>query len=318
MREFDWINLARERFGDRHDGVTVGIGDDCAVLNHAGQTLVSADTVVAGVHFDLSIMSYEDVGWRALAVALSDLAAGGVDTRRPVHALLCLQAPPDLTDADFQALLSGTQTCAQAHRCSIVGGDTVSTPGPLALSITVLGATDQPVLRRGAQPGNLIVVTGPLGAAGVGLKALREGRDDDNAQACGEAYRRPRARLEYGALLAQNATAMIDISDGLAQDLAHVCAASKLGAVIELEDVPVADATRATAAQVGLDPLVTAATFGDDYELIACIPPARLEWLQNQIPGLTKVGEMVAGQGMRVTRGGQTIDLPRPGYQHGS
>lgn len=318
MREFDWIAKARQMFGDRHAGAPVGIGDDCALLECHGPTLVSTDTVVAGVHLDLAVMSYADVGWRALAVALSDLAACGADVRRPLSALVSLQMPPDLADDDLLALAEGLLECAKAHACDVVGGDTVATPGPLAVTVTVVGSTDRPVLRSTARADNVLVVTGPLGAAGVGLAALRAGLTGDDVDACATAYRRPRAHLECGAVLAQHAAAMIDLSDGLIQDLGHICHASGLGAEIALEDMPVAAATAAVAAKLGLDAPVVAATFGDDYHLLACVHPTAVDALRSRVPGLAQVGRMTSDGGVCITRNGRVVTLDRAGYEHGS
>jgi len=246
------------------------------------------------------------------------LAAGGVDPRRPIHALVSLQAPAKCGDEQYLELARGLLACAQSHGCHIVGGDTVTTPGPLALTITVIGSTDRPVLRRGARVGDLVVVTGPLGAAGVGLSALRAGLSDPDAEACATAYRHPRAQLEIGEQLAPAATAMIDISDGLLQDLGHICEASRVGADIVWERLPVDAATRHTASRLEMDPIETAATFGDDYQLLACIPPTGLEELHNRIPGLTEIGCVTRGSEIRLLRGGQPLEFTRRGYEHGS
>lgn len=317
MKEFAWIEKAARLFGRQHPGVPVGIGDDCAVLDGRGLLLASTDTVVAGVHFQREHLTPADIGWRALATALSDLAACGADPSRPIVALVSLQAPPDLTDAELDALAEGFRDCAQAHGCHIVGGDTVSTPGPLALTATVLGYAERPILRRGAAAGDALVVTGALGAAGVALSALAAGRIGPAVASCAAAYRRPRALLETGAALAEKATAMIDISDGLVQDLGHICEASGLGAEIELDLLPITETTRRLAGELGLDAVHIAAGFGDDYQLLACLSPADVMARCAQISGLTVIGRMTTERKVVTLQDGLPVNLPATGYQHG-
>jgi len=318
MREFAWIEKLAGLFGRQAAGAPVGIGDDCAVLDGAAPTLVSIDTVVEGVHFDRGIMSPADIGWRALAVALSDLAACGADPRRSIQALVSLQWPPDWNDDAMAELAAGLRDCASAHGCAIVGGDTVSTPGPLALTLTVIGGAARPVLRRGARVGDAVVVTGPLGASGVGLAALRAGLADDDARACGAAYRRPRAQLADGARLAALASAMIDISDGLLQDLGHLCEASGVGADVDLDLAPIDEATRGAAAKLGLDPVAVAAGAGDDYQLLATVAPRDLAELRRTLPHATVIGATRPGAGVAATRAGRPYEPPQRGYEHGT
>jgi thiamine-monophosphate kinase len=222
-----------------------------------------------------------------------------------------------LPDAALDELAIGVRDCALAHGCAIVGGDTVSTPGPLALTVTVVGATARPVLRRGARAGEAVVVTGPFGAAAIGLAALRAGLDGEAARRCGEAYRRPRARLADGAALAPLATAMIDVSDGLLQDLGHLCEAGGVGADVDLDRVPLDDATRETAARLGLDAVDAAAGAGDDYQLLATVDPHDLPELRRALPDATVIGLMRAGAGVAATRRGKPYEPPRRGYEHG-
>jgi len=318
MKEFAWIEKAARLFGRQHPGIPVGIGDDCAVLDCRGPLLVSTDTVVAGVHFRNEHLGPADIGWRAVAVALSDLAACGADPSRPIAALISLQAPADLTDADLETLAEGCRECAQAHDCRIVGGATVATPGPLALTVTVLGFADRPVLRRGARAGDALVVTGPLGAAGAAIAALAAGYTGPLVEDCGAAYRRPQALLKSGALLAERATAMIDISDGLVRDLSHICEASELGAEIELNLLPVTIATYRLADELHLDATSLAAGFGDDYQLLACLPPDDVAEQCARLPNLTVIGRMTKGREVVTLREGRPVVLSMIGYEHGS
>jgi len=317
VRENDWLRHAARLFGSRHQGIPVGVGDDCAVLSPAGELLISTDAVVAGVHFDPSLMDYRDAGWRALAVALSDLAACGADPQRPIAALVSAQLPAETADENLLALADGLGQCAQAHNCAIVGGDTVSTPGPLALTLTVLGYAERAVLRRGARPGDLLAVSGPFGRAGAGLFALRAGFTEAAYDDCRRAYRRPQALLAAGHALARSATAMMDLSDGLLMDLDRLCAAGGVGANVELNDLPLTPAAREIFARLDKDPAVTAATFGDDYQLLVALHPTSFETMHAELPALTVVGKIVEGDAVHVLRDGQPVEIAQRGYEHG-
>jgi thiamine-monophosphate kinase len=317
MREADWLRRAAELFGARHPGVPVGVGDDCALLEPHGPMLISTDTVVDGVHFDHRLIDWSDIGWRALAVALSDLAACGADPTRPIAALLALQLPDEFPDDELMNFARGLGECARAHGCVIAGGDTVSTPGPFAATITVVGYTDRAVLRSAARVGDLVAVTGPLGEAAAGLHALQHPPAPANAADAIRAYRRPVALLAIGAKLAKAATAMIDISDGLVGDLDQLCRASGVGARLELEKLPLTAATRELLSRDRLDPLLTAATFGDDYQLLCCLHPTSLDWLCAEAPGLTVIGVITAGDHTVALRGGREVEFARRGYEHG-
>ena len=236
----------------------VWIGDDAAVFGPVeGQLLFTTDQSVAGVHADLDLVDLDDLGWRAVARAVSDVAAMGGQALRAVVAV----AGPPTTDLDL--LYRGVVACAAAHRCPVVGGDLSSAPG-MTVTVSVVGhlPTGGPVLRSGAAPGDVVLVTGPLGAAAAGLRLLRgeagqRGAPGSSDEVLVAAHRRPRALLAEGeAARLAGATAMIDVSDGLAADLGHLARASGVG--FRLEHVPVAPgATRADALGGG-----------DDYELV--------------------------------------------------
>jgi len=317
MRESDWLIRAAELFGVRHRGVPVGIGDDCALLEPHGPTLVSIDTVVDGVHFDRALMGWNDIGWRTLAVALSDLAACGVDPTRPISALLSLQLPADFADEHLTQFAFGLRECAQQCGCAVAGGDTVSTPGPFAATVTVVGYVDRPVLRSGARVGDLVAVTGRLGQAAAGYHALRRGVNAAGVDKCITAYRRPTPLLAAGAKLARAVTAMIDISDGLLADLDHLCRASKVGARVELDQLPVSAEAVAALSGAGLDPRETAATFGDDYQLLCCLHPSGFEWMRAEVRELTAIGVITAGDHAVALREGREVVIERRGYEHG-
>jgi thiamine-monophosphate kinase len=246
---------AIERLRDLLPGPPAGetwIGDDAAlVVPPLGGLLLAADLVVAGVHADLSLVGLDDLGWKALSVNVSDIAAMGGE---PTHALVSVAAPPD---TDIELLYEGIAEAVDEYRCPVVGGD-LSTSTQLVVSVAVLGdaGARPPVLRSGALPGDIVFVTGPLGASAAGLAALRAGRGE-MVPALAAAHRRPIARvLEGHAARCAGATAMVDVSDGLAADVRHLADASGVG--LALDHVPVADGATLEQALGG----------GEDYELV--------------------------------------------------
>jgi thiamine-monophosphate kinase len=231
-------------------------GDDAAVLiPPPGRLLLAIDLVVEGVHFDLSIGSLADAGWKAIAVNVSDIAAMG---GRPLHVVAGVSAPPE---TDLDEVTDGMLEACAAYRLALVGGDLTS-GDRLVLSVAITGTCDgrDPVLRTGARPGDAIWVTGSLGASAAGLELLRDGGGAEPSELV-RAYRRPAARLHEGSVAAASgATAMIDVSDGLSQDLDHIATESGVG--IRLTSVPiVAGAT-----------LEQALGGGEDYELVFTAP----------------------------------------------
>jgi len=261
VREFTLIQRLRSRLP--------AIGDDAAVveLEGGGRLLLCADAAVAGVHGDLALVGVDDFGWKAMASALSDVAAMG---GRPAHALVTVAGP--LGDVDVDCLFDGLLAAADACGCEVVGGDLTAAP-VLVVSVAVTGTVDGlPVLRSGARPGDAVMVTGPLGAAAAGLQLLKAGRAGE-APDLELAHRRPRPRLAEGEVARRHgATAMIDVSDGLASDLLHIADASGVGVVVE--HVPVAVGV----ARFGDDAQAAALGGGEDYELVFTAPdPAAME-----------------------------------------
>jgi thiamine-monophosphate kinase len=228
----------------------VWIGDDAAfVAPSPGGLLLTVDTVVEGVHADLTLVGLDDLGWRAVSTAISDVAAMG---GRPDRLLVSVAAPPE---TDLRVLYAGIVAAAHRHGASVVGGD-LSTAPLVSVAVAVTGhipGGGPPVLRSGARAGDSILVTGPLGGAAAGLRALRAATPSSLV----DAHRRPVARLDEGTVArTSGATAMIDLSDGIASDLRRIAQASNVG--VSLECVPVADGATEHDALCG----------GDDYELL--------------------------------------------------
>jgi thiamine-monophosphate kinase len=283
--ELDLIRSFRRILGEHGGRVEVGSGDDAAVVRGDGRAVVSVDAIVEGVHFDLAAYSYADVGHKALAAALSDLAAMGV---APGEAYVVLAAPDVIAEPDLGALVEAMGALAQRTGTAIVGGDMTRAP-VLMVSVTVVGwaADDDPVvLRSGARPGDRVGVTGVLGGA-VDLASERA--------------RRPEPRLSEGQALARaGVTSMIDVSDGVATDARHLAEASGVRIAIELERLPLARAVE--------DPEI-AASAGEDYELLFTAPP------DLELPGaITWIGTVETGSGLEMTHGGAPVELQ--GYEH--
>lgn len=323
MPEFDLIELLRARAGFARADVRVGIGDDAALLMPpSGQLLaVSTDTLVAGVHFPAQALA-ADVGWKALAVNLSDLAAVGAT---PAWALLALSLP-NAEAGWVTGFADGFAALAREHGVALVGGDT--TQGSLAVTITVHGFVPegQALLRSGARAGDGVFVTGTLGDAAAGLCCLDAELGAELRAAGGvrceeliARLNRPVPRAAQGRLLRGRASACIDVSDGLAADLAHVCTASGVGAEVDATTLPASPALLAACAPA--QRLAFQLAGGDDYELCFCAPEAQAHDLLADLArsgcGATRIGRVVAGSGVRVldARGGE-IALPRRGWEH--
>jgi thiamine-monophosphate kinase len=299
------------------DDVIVGIGDDAAVWRSRDEFLVATtDTMVEGVHF-LPGTSWKDVGWKAIAVNISDIAAMG---GWPRYALVTLCLPPATDVVAIEQLYEGLGTYAKMCAIHVVGGDIVRS-GETAITVAVIGRADSadgtPLLLRrdAAKPGNLIAVTGTLGDSAGGLRRLKEGAPPTDALAA--RHLRPSARLAEGGLAVKvGLRCGIDVSDGLLQDIGHICERSKVGAVIRAADMPIGDELRAAYPD---DALRLAATGGEDYELVLTGPEEMIARVNEELgdPLLTVIGEVVK-DGTREVRlldeAGKEIRFDRRGW----
>lgn len=316
MREFALIDAIRARVPTSRDDVVLGIGDDAAILAPPAhhELVVSTDTLVAGVHFPASTAA-ADVGWKALAVNLSDLAAMGAD---PAWVTLALTLPDG--DAAWPlAFVDGFAQLAREHRVALVGGDT--TRGPLAITVAVHGFVPRgTALRRdGARAGDAVYVSGTLGDAAAGLAVALDDAFAGNAERAALRARldRPTPRVALGVALRGIASACIDVSDGLVADLGHIARRSGVGAVIDIDALPVSVALAACAdiAQRA-DWLLRG---GDDYELCFTVPADRTADAEraaaNTGVAITRIGTVDAAAGVRDTAG-RALDAARGGWDH--
>lgn len=324
--EFGLIDLLTRDMKPYSEGIIKGVGDDTAVLQVGGGNwlLFTTDMLVEGVHFSLDYSSLAQVGWKALAVNLSDVAAMG---GRPTHALVSLAVPPRFEPERLVELYQGLGEAAKAYGVSIVGGDTVSHPERLVLNVALLGEVKagKAVYRSGARPGDQVFVTGPLGAPAAGLHLYQHPAlpcAPEAADYCRRAHTTPHPQVEAGLFLSRcGVSAMDDISDGLASEIHEICLASGVGCLICQRDVPVDPRVRAVAREAGTDHLQWALYGGEDLELLFTAGPEAQERIRSEAAGegirVFPVGVITPGGEVCLEQpGGQIIPLPRGGYNH--
>jgi thiamine-monophosphate kinase len=300
----------------------VGPGDDAAVVagSRNERLVVTTDAVVEGVHFSRAYSTPADIGHRALAVNLSDLAAMGATPR---WALLSLILPGSMREADVEEIVDGLAALASRYGVSVVGGNITRTDGPLIVDVTAGGevAPRKWLTRAGARAGDEIWVSGALGGAAAGLEMLQQGSAKDSP--CVMRHRRPEPRVRLGIAVGRTraATAVMDLSDGLADALDQVGAASTVGVRIDAAAVPIDACAREWWTARGADPVRAAVAGGDDYELLLAVPRKGHGALRNATrhvadPPLTKIGEFTKDPRERVLlRAGKDEALPK-GFEH--
>jgi thiamine-monophosphate kinase len=331
MNEFEFIARVRaqaESRGSRNELVR-GIGDDAAVLRQFSgrNTVISTDLLIEDVDFRRDTTSARLLGHKALAVSLSDIAAMGA---RPRWALSSIGVPEEIWDSQFgEEFYEGFFALADRYDVKLIGGDVSRTPETIVIDSIVLGECEQsaPVLRSGAQVGDRLFVTGSLGSAGGGLRLLERGaRLNKNKEHDWQAIEplllkqlAPEPRVGWGLVLGQErlATSMIDVSDGLSSDLHHLCAESKVGALVRAADLPVDNLVTELCGRRALDPLMLALHGGEDFELLFTVARDKVSRLPRRVDGIavTEIGEITAA-GIQVSEGSRIWDLQPEGWKH--
>ncbi len=328
LTEDELVATLRRVLSGRDPRVLVGPGDDAAVVESgAGNLVLTTDMLVEGVHFDRSITSARDLGYKSIAVNVSDVAAMAASPR---YAMASLALSEAVDSAWVVELYGGMLEASAEYALSLVGGD-LSRADRVVVAVAVTGevASHMEVRRGGARVGDAIVVTGALGAAAAGL-LLARAEPPRVASALGEAWAhgllrahfRPVARVGEGQTLAQaGATAMMDISDGLALDLSRLCSESDVGARVRVGTLPVAEGVREAAALLGADPLQLVLSGGEDYELLATLDAGAVEGARRELDvrfgvGLTVVGEIIQEGLVEVGEDGHERRLEPKGWDH--
>lgn len=318
MSERSLIGAFEQLFAQRGERNLDWIGDDCAVVRSKPYCVTSVDSIVDGIHFRLSNerVTVADVGHKALAVALSDLAAMAAE---PGEAYISLGVPSDLSESDVLSLAASVEALAKETGVTVAGGDLVRS-STLFCSVTVVGWSDdaeQLIGRGGARVGDGVFVSGPLGGAAAGLALLEGAAGGELDRKLGEALicaqLRPQPRFDCAReLRSAGAGALIDLSDGLATDAGEIAARSSVTLEIELAAIPLAAGVGQIAAELGRDAAQFAASGGEDFELCACLPEAAAA----QVDGLIRVGSVLDGPGevRFIGLGGEQVELH--GYEH--
>lgn len=324
--EIELIARLAQIFGAAPPEVVLGIADDCAALDLGGPDYIlwTVDTLVEGVHFDLAYMSLSQLGHKSLAVNLSDIAAMG---GKPGYALLSLGWPPDRDLAGALEFGQGLAACAREFGVVVIGGDTVASPRGVTIAVTALGKVAKSAMlrRSGAKAGDLVYVTGALGESAAGLELLRGKLDLDPAlrEPLVRAHLEPWPQVAAGLLLAREglATACIDVSDGVATDLMHVCRLSGVGAKLAAEDIPLTPGVRAAARLVGKDPLDLALRGGEDFQLLFTSSPVQASrvpktFAQAGLRVPSRIGEINSGKEVVLITGKKEKIISGSGFDH--
>jgi len=318
LGEFGLIDLlAKMAGGEKDERLLIGIGDDAAAWQgDESIQLATVDSFIQDVHFPSGIAPWKELGWKALAANLSDIAAmGGV----PRYALVSLALPDNTEVDDVTDLYSGMLELGREYGVAIIGGD-ISRAPIVAITITILGSSQkrQILTRSAAKPGELVAVTGELGAAAAGLEMLKlKLKFDPQVTACfKQAFLHPYPRIAEGQLLAeQGVKTAIDISDGLIADLGQICKASQVGARIEVDRVPIEPMVKAGFGEKSVE---LALSGGEDYELLFAAGAEVIDKVERAAPcPITTIGEIVVGKGVTVVdRQGNPSNVVKRGWEH--
>jgi thiamine-monophosphate kinase len=331
LGEFGLIEHLTQRFPLRQPSSVKGVGDDAAVIDNQNLfTVVSTDMLVEGIHFDLAYTPLKHLGYKSVAVNLSDIYAMNAF---PKQILVAIAISSKYSVEALEELYDGIRTACAHYGVDLVGGDTTSSPKGMTLSITAIGQCEPELLtyRNGAKPGDLICITGDLGAAYLGLQILEREKkiwlehpelqpNLENSQYVIERQLKPEARkdvIEVFRKIQLKPTAMMDISDGLSSDIFHICKQSGTGALLEETGVPIRPDVQLQAIEFRLDPITCALSGGEDYELLFTIDPKDVDKIK-YLPDIYIAGEMLnAADGVKLhTKGGKLHELKAQGWRH--
>lgn len=327
LGEFGLIDQIAGLFGEGHVEDTIGIGDDCAVLPYKdGQSLlITTDMLIEDRHFRHSWISAEDLGYKSLAVNLSDISAMG---GKPLYAFLSIGLPDDLTLDWVELFFRGTRELSETHGVKLLGGDTTKSPGPMVINYTVIGAmAEESVLwRSSAKPGDQIAVLGKLGESGAGLKLLNENKSTYRSleQAMIKSHSRPQLYVEESQFLASNSAvhAMIDLSDGIQSDAGHIAQKSGAAMLVEADRIPITSNLKQVCESYNWDPLELALSSGEDYGLLFTFDEANAgrlldEFKQKFNIEFTIIGEVKDGSPeLKLLKDGDAFDIGKKGFDH--
>lgn len=316
LGEFGLIRRIQQQV-EQAPHLVCGIGDDCAVQmqDSSLELLTSTDLLIEGIHFNRRWTTMRQLGGKAAAVNLSDIAAMG---GTPQSLFLAIGSPQQVSDAELEELAQGFLQVAKENGATLAGGDTCGSPGPLFIAVTVQGvvARGQAICRHGARAGDSIYASGHLGDSALALQMLLRGEKPPAELA--ERHHNPHPRIRLGQQLGREAlvSAMLDVSDGLIGDLSHILEASQVSAELELERLPLS--TRFREQLVGTPQLIELAlSGGEDYELLFTAADQHLEQRQDLSPAVTKIGRISQGSGIRVLQAdGSNYPYGRGGFDH--
>ncbi|HEU4962575.1 MAG TPA: thiamine-phosphate kinase [Bacilli bacterium] len=327
--EFGLIDRLAAKLGPVDPSVVVGIGDDAAVLAYADgmEVVTTTDMLVEGVHFREDTISDRLLGWKSIAVSISDVAAMG---GRPKHAVVSLAVPVELDVERLEELYEGIGDVCRAYGVTVVGGDVVKTTGPFVISVTVLGEVEQgkALVRSGAKPGDQVFVTGFVGGSAAGLSVVQEKELDelglpiDEAQALLRFHQRPEPQVAAGRLLVESegCTSANDVSDGLASELNEIAKMSGVKLVVDGASVPMHEAVSRYAEVKHVDAMEWALFGGEDYQLVGTVDSGKVDVVRGLFAEqglvISVIGRVEVGAGVELVRGEERVELLSRGFNH--
>ncbi|WP_158551395.1 thiamine-phosphate kinase [Rhodohalobacter sp. SW132] len=327
LGEFGFIDQVAALFGTENNYGETGIGDDCAVLPYGEGTslLVTTDMLIEDRHFRREWISPEDLGYKSLAVNLSDISAMG---GKPLYAFLSIGLSDDLSVSWIEKFFRGTQELTQLHDVQLMGGDTTKSPGPVVINYTIIGVmqTDSILWRSGAKPGDHIAVLGNPGESGAGLKLLLDGApaDGEDEQKLISAHHRPQLYVEEAQFLASfgGVNSMIDLSDGIESDARHIAQKSGITLQMKVDQIPISPTLQRVCDTRSWDPLELAVASGEDYGLLFTAGGEKIDHLQQEFHqkfgySFITIGEVTEGPAeLQWMKNGEMVDVGKKGFDH--